>query len=98
MPSKDLIILDKLIGYSEDISDYVLDMDKEKFVADSKTMAACAFSLGQIGELSKKVSTEFRDKYNHIPWHKIYGLRNRLFHDYDGVNNSYFALQKHQCF
>lgn len=43
MPSKDLIILDKLIGYSEDICDYVLDMDKEKFVADSKTMAACAF-------------------------------------------------------
>ena len=86
MQDKDAVIVNKLIHYSNDISTYIANLDKTAFINDSKTMAACAFCLGQIGELTKKISPEFKENHPQIPWHKIYGLRNRLFHDYDGVD------------
>ncbi len=88
MQDKDTIILEKIVKYCNDIASYIENMSENDFAGDSKTVSACAFCLGQIGELSKKISDDKKNEYPHIPWHKIYGLRNRLVHDYDGVNMS----------
>jgi len=42
--------------------------------------------LSQIGELSGKVSDELQEEYSNIEWRGIKALRNRIVHDYDGVN------------
>ena len=47
---------------------------------------ACVFNLGQIGELANKLDKEFEEEYNQIPWRVLYGLRNKIVHDYEGVN------------
>ena len=47
---------------------------------------ACVFNLSQIGELTTKFTDEFTAKYSEVPWHALYGLRNRIVHDYEGVN------------
>ena len=88
MPDKDEIILVKIAKYCADIMRYTKDMDENDFINDDRTVAACAFCLGQIGELSKKMSEDGKKSYSKVPWHKMYGLRNRIFHDYDGVNLS----------
>ena len=44
------------------------------------------FHLSQIGEISSKVDRAFEEEYPEIPWRQIYGLRNRIVHDYEGVN------------
>ena len=47
---------------------------------------ACIFNLLQIGELSKLGLDEgFVVSYPHIPWRQMYGMRNRLVHDYEGI-------------
>lgn len=47
---------------------------------------ACVFNLSQIGELTNKLDKEYLIKYSDIPWLKMKGLRNRIVHDYEGVN------------
>ncbi len=47
---------------------------------------ACIFNLLQIGELSKLgLDAGFMTSYPHIPWRQMYGMRNRLVHDYEGI-------------
>ena len=47
---------------------------------------ACVFNLSQISELASKLDDDFVNKYPEIPWLKMRGLRNRIVHDYEGVN------------
>lgn len=58
----------------------------EEFKNDRKTINACVFNLSQIGELAGKVSEELQNQYKDIEWRGIKALRNRIVHDYDGVN------------
>ncbi len=61
---------------------------QEQFDNDKKTMNACVFLLGQIGELTSKVSNELIEENPHIEWRGLKALRNRIVHDYEGVNLS----------
>ena len=58
----------------------------EQFCKDEKTVDATIFSISQIGELVKNISKETMDKYNNIEWNMIKGLKNRIVHDYEGIN------------
>ena len=43
-------------------------------------------SLEVVGEAVKNLSDEFRKKYPEIPWKEIAGMRDKLIHEYFGVN------------
>lgn len=88
MKSKDRIIIQKMIGYIDDIEKYVYGLQAKDFLDDKKTITACAFSVSQIGELVKEITNETMDKYNTIPWNSIRGMRNRIVHDYENVDLS----------
>ena len=47
---------------------------------------ACVFNLSQLGELANKIDEEYEKAHSDIPWRQIYGLRNRIIHDYEGIN------------
>ena len=88
MQDKDHLIVKKLIKYCIEIEDYIGEMNESDFKNDNKTIFACAFCLGQIGELVKKISDETKKSNPQISWNQIYGLRNRIIHDYEGINLS----------
>lgn len=44
------------------------------------------FRLIQISENAKKLTNDFINKHKEIPWIAIYGLRNRIVHDYGNVD------------
>ena len=47
---------------------------------------ACVFNLSRIGELISKLWEEFKAENPQVAWAQIYGLRNRIVNDYEGVN------------
>ncbi len=88
MKSKDRIIIQKIIKYIEDIEIFVEGMQAIDFLDDKKTITACAFTVSQIGELTKDITTETQEKYESVPWKSMKGMRNRIVHDYENVDLS----------
>lgn len=86
MKSKDKIILMKVLKYIEEIEEFINGYSHEQFNEDRKTVNACVFNLSQIGELVGKVSEETIKENHNIEWRGLKALRNRIVHDYEGVN------------
>ena len=83
---KNEVIVKKLSAYAAKIIGYCEGVTYEQFSADSKLAEACVFNLSQMGELANRVEDTFAEAHPEIPWRYIYGLRNRIVHDYEGVN------------
>ena len=86
MTDRDKIILQKIVDYASDALEYVAGSEFDSFMTDKKTVSACAFVIGQIGELASNVSEETRKTYCDVPWRSICGMRNQIVHDYDHVD------------
>ncbi|CAD7772133.1 MAG: hypothetical protein KBONHNOK_00494 [Candidatus Methanoperedenaceae archaeon GB50] len=70
----------------QEIEDFTKDMDFETFLKDKKTVNAVIRSLEVMGEAVKRVPDEIRNKYPEIPWKYIAGMRDKLIHEYHGVD------------
>ena len=81
---KEIII--KMINYIDKSLKYTKDYSFQDFCNDEKTQDATIFNISQIGELTRKLSEEFIKNNSTIEWKMIKGLRNRIVHDYDGIN------------
>ena len=55
------------------------------FFADRRTQHAVERNLTIIGEAVKNLSPGFRERYTEIEWRRVAGLRDKLVHDYPGV-------------
>lgn len=83
---KHRIIVEKIIKYVDKIINYTNSYTYESFSGNTILVEACVFNLSQIGELANKIDNEFEEANSSIPWRVLYGLRNRIVHDYEGVN------------
>ena len=61
-------------------------MGAERFMADETLQRAFVRSLEIIGEATKKVPDEFRARYPIVEWRAMAGMRDRLIHNYFGVD------------
>ncbi len=62
------------------------DASKEEFLADETLKRAVVRSLEIIGEASKKIPADYKVKWNNVKWKNMAGMRDRLIHDYMGIN------------
>ena len=83
---KNDVIISKMLGDVEKILKYSANMSYDDFVKSEMVVEACVFNLSQIGELANKLDSVYRQEHRQIAWNQIYGLRNRIVHDYEGVN------------
>lgn len=82
-------IIDYLNDIDDSISDiinFTADITFEEFVEDKKTQHAVIHCLEVIGEAVKKIPDGTRNRYNKIPWKEIAGMRDKLIHEYFGVD------------
>jgi len=61
---------------------------KDEFLGDETRKRAVVRSLEIIGEATKKIPADIKVKWGNISWKNISGMRDRLIHDYMGVNYS----------
>lgn len=69
------------------VSAFIDGVSRDEFLEDDLIQSAVIRQLEIMGEAVKRLSAEFRAEYPLIPWQQIAGLRDRLIHAYDDVNN-----------
>lgn len=75
-----------IIDSIADIKEFTVNLDFFHFQEDKKTVYAVIRCLEIIGEAVKKIPENVREQYPHIPWQAISGMRDKLIHDYFGVD------------
>lgn len=78
--------LDDILEAIADLRNFTAGMTFEDFCADRKTTNACIRSLEVIGEATKKIPAEIRQQKPQLPWQAIAGMRDKLSHEYFGVD------------
>ena len=80
------LLLQDIQDAAEKILEYTGKMSFEEFLTDNKTIDAVIRNFEIIGEASNLMPDEIKDKFPEIEWHRIQGFRNRIVHDYFGVD------------
>ncbi len=68
------------------IAEYIDGYDFTSFKKDFKTVDAVIRNFEVIGEASKNLPKEIKARYSSVPWEEMYLLRNRVSHEYFGVD------------
>ena len=80
-----LLLLD-MKEAAEKILKYTQGLSFEDFLADDKTIDAVVRNFEIIGEASLRIDEDFRLENPQIEWKKLRGFRNRIVHDYFGID------------
>lgn len=83
---KPSLLVQDIIDSGNKILIYTQDQSYEEFINDDKTVDAVIRNFEIIGEAASRLPEEFRDQHSIIDWHKLRGFRNRIVHDYFGID------------
>lgn len=82
------LLIEDILTSAEKIQRYTAEMTFEQFTLDEKTSDAVARNFEIIGEAANRLPNEFKAQYPNIDWDRIRGFRNRIVHDYFGIDYS----------
>lgn len=68
------------------IAEYIEGYDFDRFKKDYRTVDAVIRNFEIIGEASKNLDEIIKNKYPEVPWKEMYYLRNRVTHEYFGID------------
>jgi uncharacterized protein with HEPN domain len=81
-----LVLLEDIMLAIQKIGRYTSQMDHDAFLGDELVIDGVARNLEIIGEAVRQLPEEFRRVHTQISWTQIAGLRNRIVHDYFGLD------------
>jgi len=86
MKEEFLDYIEDIIEAMNDAMSFVEGMEYDDFLKDRKTIYAVIRAIEIIGEAVKKIPESVKNRYPQIPWREMAGMRDKLIHEYFGVN------------
>jgi uncharacterized protein with HEPN domain len=80
------LLLEDILESANKILAYTSGLSYDQFLADSKTVDAVIRNFEIIGEAANRLPEEIREQFPNIDWQRIRGFRNRIVHDYMGID------------
>lgn len=78
--------LQDIVDSIQETTDFVRGMTFDAFKKDKKTVNAVLRSIEVLGEATKNLPESVRSQYPEVPWRKMAGMRDKLIHEYSGVD------------
>jgi uncharacterized protein with HEPN domain len=83
----DRLLVEDMLESMGRISGYIAGMGREEFLSDRKTIDAVVRNLEVVGEAASRLTDAARKRRSDIEWPLIVGLRNRIVHEYFGIDS-----------
>ena len=80
------LLLEDIFDACQKIISYTAGMSFDDFIKDDKTIDAVVRNFEIIGEAANRVPQDFRSDHPEIEWRRIIAFRNRIIHEYFGIN------------
>ena len=80
--------LSDILNSIKDIDSFIKGLSFDSFKNDKRTVYATVRCIEVIGEAARKIPKSLKDKYPAIPWTKMVDMRNKVIHEYFGVDTS----------
>ncbi len=78
--------MEDILEAGNKILSFTEEMSFDNFIADDKTIDAVIRNFEIIGEAANRVPEDFKVGYPYIEWRRMIGLRNRIIHEYFGID------------
>ena len=88
MSKSDIQFLKHIKEETEFIIEFTNNISEDEFLENRLLKKAIVRCFEIIGKATKQVDFQFRMKYNSIAWKEMAGLRDKLIHNYTGVDYS----------
>lgn len=82
----DIELIKHILEETSFILYHTAELSREDYLSDEVLCRASIRSLEIIGEATKKLTDEFKNHHPSIEWKKIAGTRDKLIHDYYGID------------
>ena len=79
------LYIDDILEAIRKIEKYTEGLAMEAFLRDDKSIDAVTRNFQIIGEAVKHIPQDIREKYSHVPWKIMAGMRDKLIHEYFGI-------------
>lgn len=80
------ILLADILDAVNAILEFIREVEFTQFISDRMRRDAIARNIEVIGEAINKLPDDFINKHSEVEWHKAIGMRNRLIHEYFGID------------
>jgi uncharacterized protein with HEPN domain len=80
------LLLEDILESTKKILSYTQGMSFDDFISDDRTIDAVVRNFEVIGEAANRVPEDFKSEHPEVEWRRMTGLRNRIIHEYFGVN------------
>ena len=86
MPKDELVYVGHMLDKAQEALSLVRGRTRQDYDSDSVLRLALTHLIQVIGEAARRVSSQFREKHQQIPWEAISGMRSKIVHDYMNVD------------